>query len=68
MKPKRSIKQQPKQNQKTPTRKNPTSQRLIKMMEKPPYLTDEDIEALRQSLVKSEKLRRNRENENQHNL
>ncbi|MCY3549459.1 MAG: hypothetical protein OXU27_09030 [Candidatus Poribacteria bacterium] len=50
MKPKHSIKQQPKQNQKTPTRKNPTAQCLIKLMEKPPYLTDEDIEALRQSI------------------
>ena len=50
MKPKHSIKQQPKQNQKTPTRKNPAAQRLIKAMEKPPHLTDEDIEALHQSI------------------
>ena len=52
MKPKHSIKQQPKpkQNQKTRTRKNPAAQRLIKLMEKPPHLTDEDIEALRQSI------------------
>ena len=50
MKPEHSIKQQPKQNQKTPTRKNPAAQRLIKMMEKPPHLTDEDIEALNRSI------------------
>ena len=30
--------------------KNPTAQRLIKAMEKPPHLTDEDIEALNQSI------------------
>ena len=50
MKPKYSTKQQPKQNEKTPTRKNPAAQRLIKMMEKPPHLTDEDMKALRQSI------------------
>ena len=50
MKPKPSIKPQTKQKQKTPTRKNPTAQRLIKAMEKPPHLTDEDIEALLQSI------------------
>ena len=50
MKPKHPSKQQPKQNQKTPIRKNPAAQRLIKMMEKPPHLTHEDIEALRQSI------------------
>ena len=32
------------------TRKNPAAQRLIKAMEKPPRLTDEDIEALNQSI------------------
>ena len=31
-------------------RKNPAAQRLIKAMEKPPYLTDEDIDALNQSI------------------
>ena len=30
--------------------KNPAAQRLIKAMEKPPYLTDEDIDALNQSI------------------
>ena len=30
--------------------KNPIVQRLIKAMEKPPHLTDEDVEALRQSI------------------
>ena len=38
----------PKQEQKT--EKNPIAQRLIKAMEKPPHLTHEDIEALRQSI------------------
>ena len=32
------------------TRKNPAAQRLIKAMEKPPHLTDEDIEALNRSI------------------
>jgi hypothetical protein len=32
------------------TRKNPAAQRLIKAMEKPPHLTHEDVEALRQSI------------------
>ena len=50
MKSKHSIKQQPKQNQKTRKRKNPAVQRLIKAMEKTPHLTDEDIETLRQSI------------------
>ncbi|RKU12723.1 hypothetical protein C6501_10605 [Candidatus Poribacteria bacterium] len=36
--------------QKHATRKNPAAQRLIKAMEKPPHLTDEDIEALNQSI------------------
>ena len=35
-------------------RKNPTAQRLIKAMEKPPHLTDEDIEALNQSIKEGE--------------
>ena len=39
-----------KQKQDPTTRKNPTAQRLIKAMEKPPHLTDEDIEALHQSI------------------
>ncbi len=30
--------------------KNPAAQRLIKAMEKPPHLTNEDIEALNQSI------------------
>ena len=39
-----------KQKQEPATRKNPTAQRLIKAMEKPPHLTDEDIDALNQSI------------------
>ena len=35
-------------------RKNPAAQRLIKAMEKPPHLTDEDIEALNQSIKEGE--------------
>ena len=31
-------------------KKNPAAQCLIKSMEKPPHLTDEDVEALRQSI------------------
>ena len=38
------------QKQDPSTRKNPTAQRLIKAMEKPPHLTHEDIEALHQSI------------------
>ena len=38
------------QKQEPATRKNPAAQRLIKAMEKPPHLTDEDIEALNQSI------------------
>ncbi len=34
--------------------KNPTAQRLIKAMEKPPHLTDEDIEALNRSIKEGE--------------
>ena len=43
-----------KQKQEPATRKNPTAQRLIKAMEKPPHLTDEDIEALNQSIKEGE--------------
>ena len=32
------------------TGKNPIAQRLIKAMEKPPHLTHEDVDALRQSI------------------
>jgi hypothetical protein len=38
------------QKQAPTTRKNPAAQRLIKAMEKPPHLTDEDIDALNQSI------------------
>ena len=40
--------------QKIATRKNPAAQRLIKAMEKPPHLTDEDIDALNQSIKEGE--------------
>ena len=43
-----------KQKQESATRKNPTAQRLIKAMEKPPHLTDEDIEALNRSIKEGE--------------
>ena len=43
-----------KQEQEHATRKNPAAQRLIKAMEKPPHLTDEDIEALNQSIKEGE--------------
>lgn len=39
-----------KQRQESERRKNPAAQRLIKAMEKPPHLTDGDIEALNQSI------------------
>ena len=39
-----------KQKQEPKRRKNPAAQRLIKAMEKPPHLTDEDIDALNQSI------------------
>ena len=39
-----------KQKQELTIRKNPIAQRLIKAMEKPPHLTHEDVEALRQSI------------------
>ncbi len=38
------------QKQAPTTRKNAAAQRLIKAMEKPPHITDEDIEALNQSI------------------
>ena len=42
------------QKQGPTTRKNPAAQRLIKTMEKPPHLTDEDIEVLNQSIKEGE--------------
>ena len=39
-----------KQKLKPTTGKNPIAQRLITAMEKPPHLTHEDVEALRQSI------------------
>ena len=42
------------QKRKPATRKNAAAQRLIKAMEKPPHLTDEDIEALNQSIKEGE--------------
>ena len=41
-------------DQKHAVRKNPAAQRLIKAMKKPPHLTDEDIEALNQSIKEGE--------------
>ena len=41
-----------KQEQDAQTAKNPTAQRLIHAMEKPPHLTHEDVETLRQSIEK----------------
>ena len=38
----------------TEKRKNAAAQRLIKAMEKPPHLTDEDIEALNRSIKEAE--------------
>ena len=38
------------QKQEQKTEKNPIAQHLIAAMEKPPHLTDEDVEALRQSI------------------
>ena len=41
--------QTPKKNKKTsPEQKNPAAQRIIKAMEKPPYVSCENIEALLQ--------------------
>ena len=45
---------EPDQKQGPATRKNPAAQRLIKAMEKPPHLTDEDIEVLNQSIKEGE--------------
>lgn len=42
------------QKQESEKRKNPAAQRLIKAMEKPPHLTDEDIEVLNQSIKEGE--------------
>ncbi len=42
------------QKQEHATGKNPAAQRLIKAMEQPPHLTDEDIEALNQSIKEGE--------------
>ena len=39
-----------KQKQEPTTEKNPIAQRLITTVEKPPHLTHEDVEALRQSI------------------
>ena len=39
-----------KEKQEPTTGKNPTAQRLIAAMEKPPHLTHEDVEALRRSI------------------
>ena len=44
------IEWEPKQKQDPTTIKNPIAQRIIQAMEKPPHLTDEDVEALRQSI------------------
>ena len=43
-----------KQRQEPEKRKNPAAQRLIKAMEKPPHLTEADIEALNQSIKEGE--------------
>ena len=43
-----------KQKQEHEIGKNPAAQRLIKAMEKPPHLTDEDIEVLNQSIKEGE--------------
>ena len=44
------IESSSKQKQEQTTGKNPIAQRLITAMEKPPHLTHEDVEALRQSI------------------
>ncbi len=44
------IESSSKQKREPTTGKNPIAQRLITAMEKPPHLTDEDVEALRQSI------------------
>ena len=43
-----------KQKQEPTTGKNPIAQRLITVMEKPPHLTHEDVEALHQSIEEGE--------------
>ena len=48
------IESESEQKQEHTIRKNPAAQRLIKAMEKPPHLTDEDIEALNQSIKEGE--------------
>ena len=48
------IESESKQKQEHAIGKNPTAQRLIKAMKKPPHLTDEDIEALNQSIKEGE--------------
>ena len=40
----------PEQKQEPKTGKNPIAQQIIKVMENPPHLTDEDVEAMRQSI------------------
>ena len=37
-----------KEKKSSPEQKNPTAQRIIKAMEKPPYVSSEDIESLLQ--------------------
>ena len=44
------------QKQESTSKKNPTAQRLIEAMEKPPHLTDEDVEALNQSIEEGKML------------
>ena len=44
------IQSTPEQKQEPKTGRNPIAQRIIKAMEKPPHLTNEDVEALRQSI------------------
>ena len=46
----RSITKHRKPKRESTTEKNPIAQRLITAMEKPPHLTDEDVEALCQSI------------------
>ena len=46
----RSTTKHRKPKRESTTGKNPIAQRLITAMEKPPYLTHEDVEALRQAI------------------
>ena len=46
----RSTRKHRKLKRESMTGKNPITQRLITAMEKPPHLTHEDVEALRQSI------------------